>query len=67
MPDKQCKEACDDAYKNCVGNCNKVLIECLAEAGDDDAKKTQCKERFKKCMKLCRAAGQICNEVCDEN
>jgi len=66
MPDKQCKDACDDAYKASVGNCNKVLIDCLAEAGDDEVKKNLCKERFRKCMKLSREAREICHDICDE-
>ncbi len=66
MPDKQCKDACDDAYRSSVGNCNKVLIDCLAEAGDDEDKKKVCKTRFRKCMKLCKEAREICKEICDE-
>jgi hypothetical protein len=66
MPDKQCKEACDEAYKNAVGNCNKLLIDCLAAAGDDEEKKKQCKERFRKCMKLCKESKEICNAACED-
>ena len=65
MPDKSCKEACAEAYKDSVKNCNKILIECLAEAGDDNEKKKKCKERFNRCMKLCKEAREICNEACD--
>jgi hypothetical protein len=63
MADKDCDDACKDAYKDGVKNCNKVLIECLATAKNDEGK-AACKTRFKKCMALCKEAKEICLEAC---
>lgn len=62
--DEDCKEACKAAYVDCVKNCFRVLTDSLGTAGDDEAKRKQAKERFKKCMALCKEAKATCLETC---
>ena len=65
MPDELCVEACKAAYGSCVGNCNQVLLDCLATASSEEERE-QCRTRFKKCMELCKEARQACLETCKD-
>ena len=64
MTDQKCIEACDGAYASGVGKCNQVLMDCLSIA-NSEAEKQQCKERFKKCMALCKEAREACLDTCN--
>jgi len=63
MPANDCEQACSEAYQDSVKNCYKVLFDGLATAKTDEEKE-KCKERFNRCMQLCKDARQACLQAC---
>ena len=65
MPDKDCEEACIQAYQESVKNCSRVLFDGLATA-KTDAEREKSTERFKLCMQLCKDTRKACLEACNQ-
>ncbi len=63
MADQDCIKTCEDAYRDRVKTCFRVLVECL-EAADTPEKKATCKDRFSKCKQIGEEAKRICIENC---
>jgi hypothetical protein len=64
MADKDCEEACIQAYQESVKNCYRVLFEGLA-AAKTDPEREKARDRFKLCMRLCKDTRKACLEACD--
>lgn len=65
MPDDSCTDACSEAYMDCIRNCFRVLVDCLASARSEE-EKTTCRERFARCMAVCKEARELCLRECGE-
>lgn len=61
--DPDCEAACKEAYRDCVKNCFRVLVDCLATAKNDEERE-QCRSRFRSCMQLCKEARDLCVKEC---
>ncbi|HWP57698.1 MAG TPA: hypothetical protein VNL14_07415 [Candidatus Acidoferrales bacterium] len=63
MPDRECEEACLEAYQEAVKNCYRVLFDSLAAARTEEERR-ECKERFNRCMELSKEARKTCLDAC---
>ncbi len=63
MANANCQDACGQAYRASVGQCVKVLEDCLTNARSPQEEE-QCKTRFKACMALAKRAYDLCLEEC---
>lgn len=59
------QEGCNEAFKECIKKITDVLVTCLAIA-KNDAEKQECRERYKRGMRLCKEAYEINKAVIDE-
>src|ERR1017187_9840027 len=49
-------------YKRSKSKCFDVLLTALAEAGGDAEKENEARDRYKKCLELCKKEKKICDE-----
>ena len=54
---------CEKDYKRSKSKCFDVLLTALAEAGGDAEKENEARDRYKKCLELCKKAKKICDEA----